>query len=79
MASQTSRPAPDQTALPAWTLLKTVGTFSIFMDLHPLLDPMPGAARLAEAANAKRDSTIHHLVSTNRSPISENFPMLVFH
>ena len=58
-------------AFPAWTLLKTVGTSSIFMDSHPLPDPKSGAPRRTEAGNAKRDSTIHQMVSACRPPVSE--------
>ncbi len=45
-----------------WTLFKTVGTFSIFMDPH-LLPRFGLALRQAERRDAKSNSTIHQMVT----------------
>lgn len=76
VAGQATRPAVDYAAFPALTLHNTVGTFSIFMALHLLPDPTPGARRRAAAGNAKGDSTIQQMVRTYCSPVSEKTPML---
>lgn len=76
VAGQTTRRAVNYAAFPALTLHNTVGTFSIFMALHLLPDPMPDARRRAAAGNAKRDSTIQQMVSAYGAPVSEKSPML---
>lgn len=69
---QAARLATSYTALMMWTLFKTVGTFSIFMDIHPLPNSQPGPIHGRKRGDAKAISTMSRMVSAPSSPVSEH-------